>query len=38
MSDAGDAEVGRRRHRLEELLVVVEATVLHALRVALRRR
>ena len=37
MSDAGDAKVGRRGHRLEGLLVVVEATVLHALRVALRK-
>ena len=37
MSDAGDAKVDRRGHRLEELLVVVEATVLHALRVALRK-
>ena len=37
MSDACDAKVGRRGHRLDRLLVVVETTVLHALRVALRK-
>lgn len=37
MSDAGDAKVGRRGHRLEGLLVAVEATVPHALRMALRK-